>query len=41
MQVGGGVQSDSGPNEIEIDEGHDENGNVCFLQFGEDVVRVG
>ena len=26
---------------IEIDEEHDENGNVCFLQFGEDVVRLG
>ena len=39
MQVGGNIHSDCGPDEIETDEKHDENENIYFLQFGEDVGR--
>lgn len=32
---------ESGPGEIEIDEGHGENENVYFPQFCGDVIQVG
>lgn len=35
------MESDSGPDETEIDEERDENENVYFSQFGEDVTQVG
>ena len=41
MQVDNNMESDSGPDETEIDEERDENENVYFLQFGEDVGQVG